>query len=117
MKDPAQLELVIKALTCGVTGCVDWHPKQMERVRGDRFLKGLSPEEIQAMLIEYITNGGGKVQQVTEKGRGYDHRDYYYKVVVPCPDLFKKGLFVELELLDKDPDVPVVFLVNAHEQR
>ena len=117
MKDPAQLELVVKALTCHLTGCVDWHPKQMERVRRDGDLKGLSPEEIQVMTVEFVAHGGGKVQQVIEKGRGYDHREYYYKVVVPCPDLFKKGIFVELELVDCDPDLPVVMLVNAHEQR
>jgi hypothetical protein len=58
---------------------------------------------------------GGKVQQIVEKRPHWSHRQYYYKAIVPYPHLFRKGLFVEMELYD-DPDLPVVLLVNAHEQ-
>ncbi len=33
------------------------------------------------------------------------------------PKLFKKGLFVEMELLKDDPEFPEVGLLNAHEQK
>jgi hypothetical protein len=42
-------------------------------------------------------------------------RDYWYKVIIPVPDLLAKGLF--MELFDDDPDLPEVRLVNAHEQK
>jgi len=116
MKDPAQLELVVKALTCGVTGCVDWEPKQAERVRLDADLRGLSPRRIALMVIDHVMNGGA-VFQVEEKRPQWSHRDYYYKVIVPYPEFFTKRLFIEMELLDDDPDLPVVMLVNAHEQK
>ncbi len=45
-----------------------------------------------------------------------DRRDYWYKIIVPMPDLFSKGLFVEIELRDADPELPEIKLVNAHEQ-
>jgi hypothetical protein len=59
MKDPTQLELVIRALSCGVTGCVEWQPKEADRVRSDPNLRVLTPEGILEDLIEFVTNGGG----------------------------------------------------------
>jgi hypothetical protein len=117
MKNPAQFELVIQALSCGVTGCVEWQPKEAERVRSDSSLKGLTPETILEDLIDFVANGGGKLQQVLEKRPQWSHREYYYKAMIPYADLFRKGLFVEMELHDDDPDLPVVLLVNAHEQK
>lgn len=116
MNDPAEHALVCKALSCGVSGCVEWNPKAAMKVRGDHYLFGLTPETIQEDLIDYVTNQGGLVRQVKEKRPQYDYRSYWYKVIVPYPDLFRKGLFVEMELFDSDPDYPVVHLLNAHEQ-
>ena len=117
MKDPVHHALVVHALTCGVTGCVEWQPKEADRVRSDTNLKGLTPEGIVEELIEFVTNGGGKVQQINEKRPQWGHRTFYYKVIVDYPQLFRKGLFVEMELFDDDPELPVVLLVNAHEQK
>src|SRR5208282_1897846 len=114
MDDSAELELVLKAITCRITGCLEWHPDEVERVRRDPSLTTLTPEGIQSELIRYVVNGG-LVRQVREKRSQYSHRKYYYKATVPFPDVFQKGLFVEMELHDPDPDVPVVLLVNAHE--
>jgi hypothetical protein len=115
LKNEAELELVVKALTSWVTGCVEWEPREAERVRNDQYLMGLTPEGIQQDLIDFVLKGG-KVRQVKEKRLERSHRHYYYKVIVPYPELFRKGLFVELELFDPDPALPVVLLVNAHEQ-
>ncbi|HYV39423.1 MAG TPA: hypothetical protein VE988_27285 [Gemmataceae bacterium] len=114
--DAAALAMVMEALTCGVTGCVEWEPKEAYRLRSDKFLKGLTPESIQQDLISYVTNEGGEVVQIEEKRPQYSYRVYWYKVIVPYPDLFRLGLFVELELFEADPDCPVVHLLNAHEQ-
>src|SRR5438132_6415446 len=116
MGDPAELALVQKALACGITGCVEWNPKALRKVRGDRYLRGLTPEAIQQDLCDFITHHGGLVHQVAESRPEYSYRRYYYKVIVPYPELFRFGLFVEMELFDADADVPVVHLVNAHEQ-
>jgi hypothetical protein len=117
MGDPAELALVEKALTCGVVGCVEWVPKEAERVRSDRYLQGLTPEEIQGKVIDYVTNQNGEIRQVKETRSNRSYRNYYYKVILPYPDLFRKGLFVEMELFDPDTELPVVHLVNAHEQK
>src|SRR5215468_1275891 len=94
----AQLRLVIKAISCRVIGCVEWEPRQADRLRGDPDLQGLTPEEIQRELIEYVASGGGKVRQVKEKRPQWSHREFYYKAIVPFQELFRKGLFVEMEL-------------------
>jgi hypothetical protein len=116
MNDPGELALVLKAITCRVTGCLMWHPKERSRVRKDPVLKGLTPAGIQESLICYVENGG-EVRQVPEKQPHFSHRTYYYKATIPYPELFCKGLFVEMELYDADEEVPVVLLVNAHEQQ
>jgi hypothetical protein len=117
MSNPAELALVEKALTSRVDGCVLWHPKQAALVRRAMKLLGLTPEFIQEEVIRHV-QGGGRVRQVKESREKWkDERDYYYKVIVPMPDLFAKGLFVEMELLDDDLDLPEVRLVNAHEQK
>ena len=116
--DDAERALVVKALTCGVTGCVEWDPDEADKLRGDPYLKGLTPEGIQKDLTDYVIHQGAEaVRQIKEKRKGYQHRVYYYKVVVPYPDLFRHGLFVEMELFDRDVDLPVVHLLNAHEQK
>lgn len=115
--DQESFNLVFKALTCGVGGCVEWDPDALDRVRKDKFLQGLTPEGITEDLIQHVTNeGDAAIRQVRETRPDWQHREYYYKIIVPYPDLFRKGLFVEMELFIPDPDYPVVHLVNAHEQ-
>jgi hypothetical protein len=114
--DPDELALVIKALTCGVRGCVEWKRNVDDRIRSDPFLKGLTPEGIQEDAIAFVKKNSDKVIQVSETRPQYDHRAFYYKVIIPYPELFRRGLFVEMELYDSDPEVPTVLLVNAHEQ-
>ncbi len=46
----------------------------------------------------------------------YRQHDFYYKVIIPVEE-FPRGLFVELILVDADPEVPTVQIVNAHEQK
>jgi hypothetical protein len=69
--------------------------------------------------------GGGRIDESRE-GRadrlqanadqpGY-YRDFWYRAVVPVPDLFPNGLFIEVRLFDEDPQDPWVEIVNSHPQ-
>lgn len=54
-----------------------------------------------------------QVRETREEFRNYR---YYYKAILPL-DGFNRGVFVEMVLVDDDPDFPTVALVNAHPQR
>jgi hypothetical protein len=116
MSNPAEKGIVEKALTSGVGGCVEWHPKEAQRVRKELAIYRLTPEGILKETIKFV-QGGGNVHQVKETRSERSHREYYYKVIMPIPGLFRNGLFVEMELEDPDPDVPTVTLLDAHEQK
>jgi hypothetical protein len=116
MEDPGELALVIKALTSGLSNCVEWASDRLIwRVRSDPRLCGLTPEGIKRELLNYI-RAGGVVKQVEETRPEYQglYR-YYYKAIIPVVG-FPKGIFIEMVLQDGDPDVPSVSLVNAHPQ-
>jgi hypothetical protein len=114
MSDSIELALVVAAIASGVTGCYEWDDKAAERVRGDPALQGLTPEYIRQRLYEFVVSGG-KIQQVPEKRPHYSHRKYYYKAIINEPG-FKHGLFVEMELIDADPELPCITIFNAHPQ-
>jgi hypothetical protein len=115
MGDPDELALVVKAIKSGLGGCVEWLPQELERVRRDMDHHDLTPEGIRRDVIQFVRKGG-KVRQIKETRENRAHRDYYYKIILPMPDVFKKGLFIEMELVKNDPELPEVVLVNAHEQ-
>jgi hypothetical protein len=117
VSDPAALALVRKALTDGLGGCVEWDIRVAERVDADLSQDGLTLLEVRRLLIEFVRAGGEVVQVAEVRENWINRRDYWYKVIVPIPGIFTKGLFVEMELFNTDPDVPEVRLVNAHEQR
>ncbi len=118
MDETTQLELVRKAITSRLGGCCEWDDKAAQRVRSDRSLEGLSPEEIQERLQDYVTDHPEAVMARRESREEYRGVcDFWFRVILPVPG-FTHGLFVELVLEDDpDPDVPGVVIVNAHEQR
>ena len=114
--DPNAHRLVCQALTCNLSNCVEWiNERAANRVRSDPVNQGLTPGEIKRLLREFIrVNGPACLEQKREEREGWkDRRDYWYRVIVAVPG-FPHGLFVELELLDDDPEVPIVVLLNAH---
>lgn len=114
--DPTAHRLVVQALTCTLSNCVVWvNDRTANRVRSDPANRGLRPGEITQLLREFVRiSDPACVEQKHEEREGWkDRRDYWYRVIVPI-DGFPRGLFVELELLDDDPDVPIVALLNAH---
>ena len=117
MSNSAELALAETALKLGVstTGCCEWDDGAAERFRRQDPLEGLTPEYIRDRVCEFIANEGGALHQVQEQGRGYDHREYYYKAIIPESG-FKHGIFVELDLTITDPELPGVIIFNAHRQ-
>jgi hypothetical protein len=112
-----QLELVRKALLSGLSNCVEWiDDKTSNRVRNDPANQGLTPEGIKQLLIDFVRQGGPIEQRVEDREEWKNRRDYWYFAIVPVAE-FTRGLFVELELTDDDPDVPIVSLLNAHPER
>ena len=112
-----ELELVKHAIQhAHVTGCCEWKESAARLVRQDHRLQefALNPKEIKKLLVEYVCGGGDKsIIQVPEQRKF--NREYYYKVIVPVAGL-ARGLFVEIELVDDDPELPSVRMVSAHEQ-
>ncbi len=103
MTDPAQLDLVRKALTSGLSNCVEWVNDKMRKLVRD------NPANLG------LTKGGSIEQRAEDREFWQGKRDFWYFVVVPIADS-PHGLFVEMELIDDDPDVPMVLLLNAHPQ-
>jgi hypothetical protein len=115
MDDPSEHTLVVKALTCGLSNCVEWiNDRTANRIRNDPDLRGLTPEGIKHKLTAFVKDGG-KVKQKREGRPGYKKSyAFYYKANLPLEG-FSRRLFVEMVLTDgDDPDFPVVALVNAH---
>jgi hypothetical protein len=114
MDDPEEFALVVKALLDGLGGCVEWDDDSACRVRNDPNLRDFTPEFIKREVIRCVRNASASVVQKPEKReRWMDEYRFYYKVILPLPE-FRDGVFVELRLVDADPDVPMVLLVNAH---
>ena len=114
--DQRALALVVKAVFCNLSNCFEWiNDKEANRVRSDPSNQGLTPGEIKRLTREHVRlNGPSCVEQLREvRENRRDQRDYWYRVIVAI-DGFPDGLFVEMELLDDDPDVPIVVLLNAH---
>jgi hypothetical protein len=115
MDDSArELALVRQALTSGLSNCVEWVSDQAARlVRNNPANQGLTPEGIKRLVRGFV-KAGGQVEQRVEGRTPWKHaRRFWYMVIVPV-DGFPDGLFVEMELLDADPEVPMVALLNAH---
>src|SRR5262245_19982481 len=113
-KDPNELSLVTLAITCGVIGCCEWDERAARRFRGAPPMSGLTPNGVKSDLIAHVCKGGAVVQ-VPETRPEYNDRPFYYKVILPVSGL-RHGLFIEMVLVDDDPEVPTVHIVNAHEQ-
>jgi hypothetical protein len=116
MNDRAELALVVKAIQSGLGGCLEWDVAVIDRLRDELRRNKLTLLQVRKLLIEFVKSGGSVVQVKEEREGWKDRRDYWYKVIVPMPALFAKGLFVELELINRDPEYPEVKMVQMHEQ-
>ena len=114
MPDPDDVELVRKAILSSTTGDCEWSDSAVRVMSSDPSLSGLTEEGVKLLLQEYVAQGGS-IDRRTEKRTEYP-QDYWYRVVVPVKQ-FRHGLFVELILVDEDPEAPAVQIVSVHEQR
>lgn len=114
MENPDDVELVRKAILSTTTGDCEWKDATARRVRADPSLGGLTPEGITILLRNHVA-AGGPIDRRTETRAEYP-QDCWYRVIVPV-DRFRHGLFVEIILVDEDPEMPAVQIVNVHEQR
>ena len=116
--DPAEHALVLKALTCGLSDCVEWKSDAlMSRVRSDPDPQGLTPRTIRRDVIDLATRLPVAVVQVEEtRGEYRAERNHYYKILLSYAGL-PYQIFVELILSDDDPDYPAVTIVSVHRQR
>jgi hypothetical protein len=121
MDDPVEHALVIKAfaMACDETGYVkgyvEWkNDRTAARARSALAdLDGYTPEQLRRKSVDFV-KGGGRVKQSPETREEYvAHYRFKYIVILPC-EAFPKGIFVEVVLIDADPEGPVVHIVSAH---
>ena len=111
------VELVRKAILSGLSNCLEWiDDRAAMLVRNNPENEGLTPEGIKQLLVEFVRGGGAIERRKEERPHFQGRREFWYCSIVPVSDI-PHGLFVEMELSDDDPDVPVVSLLNAHPQR
>lgn len=117
-RDRDELELVRRAILEGRTtrGCCEWNAKAADRLRERPPYENFVPDKLRAWLCDFVAEHPTTLRQVPEKRPEYQDRKFYYKVLLPIPEL-PKPLFVELVLFNCDPEYPIVLIVNAHEQR
>ena len=118
------IDLVHQAIAAGIFGQIQWDDRSDEQARSNPDLQGLTPEGIRRLLHDFVL-AGGRLDERREArpawlqanaDRPAYYREYWYRAVVPVPDLFPNGLFVEVRLFDDDPQDPWVEIVNAHPQ-
>lgn len=116
--DSAELELVRRAILFGRTfaGYLEWQRRILLRIREHPPYATFTADDLKQRLCEFVKQSPSSLIQVAEKRLEYPDRQYYYKVILPVDEL-PTGLFVEMILVDRDPDDPVVWIVNVHEQR
>jgi hypothetical protein len=120
MHEPADgPRLVRLAVKSTLSNCVEWvDDRTMLRVGNDPSLQGLSPVEIKRLLRDYLRKDKTVAihQEVEKREPWKDKRDWWYWVIISVAG-FPRGVFVEMDLVDDDPECPVVHLVNAHPER
>ena len=97
-------------------GCLEWDSREAARIRRDGGLAGLTVEGIKALLVEHVKRGGRVDQRSETRLEKQSRREYWYRVLIPNIPEMPRGLFVELELYDPDPECPSVLILNAHRQ-
>lgn len=116
MTPEEELDLVRKALTCGLNGCVLWKDDRTAlRVRSDPANQGLTPKDIMNRLLEHVKKDPQAVKQRREQSPEQPSGFWYF--VLLQIEAFPHGFFVKFILSDDDPDYPCVALVSAHPER
>lgn len=114
MPEPDEVELVRRAILSSTTGDCEWSESAIRIMRSDPSLSGFTLKGITVLLQDHVAQGGS-IDRRTEMRSEYP-QESWYRVIVPGTQ-FKNGLFVEIILVDEDPEAPAVQIVSIHEQR
>jgi hypothetical protein len=108
-------DLVRKAAACNFEPAFDWITDgEALRVQGDPRNRGLTAVAIRELAREWIL-GGGKIKCVKETREDYrDKRHFHYDIIIEGLSEFPRGLYVYMELGNRDEQDPTVRLLNAH---
>jgi hypothetical protein len=110
-----KLHLVNKAIASGILGHIQWKESAARLVRCDPCLQGLTPEGIRALLRQFVLDGNSLEVRREIRVEYLDPDElFWYRAVLPVPG-FPRGLFVEVKLIDDDPEVPWVEIVSCHQ--
>lgn len=113
--DPSGVvHLVRAAILSKYTGDCEWvDERTAQRIRRDPANRNLPPEAIKQLLQDWVRANNPIYCKVEDRENWKNKRDFVYWVVIDHPS-FDRGLFVELELADPDPNDPRVVILNAH---
>lgn len=113
MSDAAQLDLVRKAILAGTLGNIQWKESAATLIRQSPDLFGLTPQGIRKLLREYVAAGNNLDVRAEKRDEYRAEQPFWFRAVFDVPDLFPR-LFVEVILVDDDPEEPFVEIVSAH---
>ena len=60
--DEHELSLVVKALTSGLSNCVEWDERAATRVRNDSKMQSWTAEAVRRELLAFVATGGEVIQ-------------------------------------------------------
>lgn len=108
-------DIVRKAAASNFRPDFDWVDEKQEKLAFER--TSLMPYEIRELAREWIL-AGNKISCVPETGYLYrDRRHFHYDIVIQNVAGFPRGLYVEMEICNLDPNEPAVNLLSSHESR
>src|SRR5438128_1091574 len=110
-----QLDLVHKAICAGIMCQIEWKDAAAQLVRDDPQLEGFLPAGIRARLRQFVLDGG--VLDVRQETRieylaECPEDPFWYRAVLTIPGKSFR-LFVEVKLIEGDPEEPWVQIVSA----
>jgi hypothetical protein len=120
MSVAARLELVHKAICAGYRGQIEWKDSCLKRFRGDPEIKGFTEKGVKELLWDFVRNQKCQLRQHQETDPEWldENPDdpWWYYAVIPT-DIFPKGLFVKVKLIEDDDEDPWVQIISVHEER
>lgn len=113
MHDPSEHELVFRALTSDLRGCVRWKRDPVDWV----LRQGWRPSDIVREVAQFLRLQGREalLQKRETRDSLSDPKDFFYDVVFPFGGL-RNGLYLEIVLHIPDGDTSVATIVSIHEQ-
>lgn len=114
MSDEHQLDLVHRAIRAGVMGNIEWKDSASILIKDDPKMIALTAHGIRRSLREFVIGGGCLEVRREARAEYLDSDDpFWYRARVPLED-YPQPLFIEVKLIEDDPDEPFVLIVSSH---